>query len=128
MMSSLKNYKLLYIMKHNKPLYIILAIVVLFLIMYNFKLLEGYTYIPDMDLKNKKNVGFTNLTLTQCNAKCNNKNTCVAFTSTIDVNSDSTFKGDCTIYKPDEGTYKTDLNLSRLQNLKYTLGTNLYIN
>ena len=116
-------------MKPNKLLYIILAIVVVFLIIYNFKLLEGYTYLPDMDLSMNyaKKVMYGNLTLAQCSAKCT-KPGCLAFTSLNDLNADSTFRRDCTLYYAGEGSNNTNLNLARLQNLTYKPGTNLYIN
>jgi len=111
-------------MKHNKLLYIILALVLLFLIIFNKNLLnlEGlasYAYLPNINKINKKQKITGSFTFNDCVNRCNPP--CKGFITNIPTNSRSTLKGECTLYNDD------DLSMNDLKNLKYEKDSFLYI-
>jgi hypothetical protein len=113
-------------MKHNNILYILLLIVLIFLIIYKNKILEGLTYIPNMIKINESSnlkASSNNKTYAQCESYCK-MNECSGFMSTVPKNSRTTIKGKCKTYYMND----PELNINNLKNLKYKVGSYLYIN
>jgi hypothetical protein len=113
-------------MKHNKLLYIILALVLLFLIIFNNKILnlEGLTYIPNINKRTSNVPTYLNLTYAQCLSKCTTSTPkCKGFISDVPNNSNTSRKGECKIYPSTD----LDLNINDLKNVKYDQGSYLYI-
>ena len=112
-------------MKHNKILYILLLIVLVFLIIYKNNIFEGlttYTYFPNMNKLNDGVLYKTNATYVDCETKCTNDTTCKGFTSDLPINSNAARTGECRVFQND-----SDLNKNNLKNLKYQFDSHLYI-
>jgi hypothetical protein len=113
-------------MNHN-TLYIILLLVIIFLIYKNIFVIEGYTYIPNLNKKNPASYTLRHVPIKSCIEKCpqkrGNNTTCSGFISNIPINSNTNKKGNCTIYNND-----SDFNINNISNMKYEIGTYLYIN
>ena len=109
-------------MKHNIILYIILLIVLIFLIIYKNKILEGLTYLPNLT---KKDLSTGTLikwkTYSQCNTLCP-ATTCSGFTS-VPLNTNPNTTGTCITFPKND----PDLNITNLRNLTYDSDSYLYI-